>query len=376
MKGVLNQAIGRFTLPLRESPVLIVFLIFMLLLTVRNPAGVKSYLNYVDWKTVSSLYGLLVITDTIKISGAVDRISLGILKRFKSERWLSISILALSLILPMFLTNDIALFVLIPISLSIEQLLNVRLERILILEIIAVNVGSMLTPIGNPQNLFLWHHWGISFINFVSKLFPVFLISSAILLAAGYMLSGQKRIESEKLEADIPVKVFLLTVSISALITFVIMTDFGFHPFALLLIILVYLAVNPKSLLDVDWKLLITISLMFIDIHLIQQIEPISRELSHINAASPSTVFLSSIALSQFISNVPASILISGYSHNWQQIAYGTNVGGNGTVIASLANLIGIKLAGKHIRYPKFQLYSFAFLLTSCLAIYIMLYTI
>src|SRR5579884_585289 len=168
---------------IRDDYFLLLFLLILILLTIAVPSNPSRYYEFVEWKTIAALTGLLVITTGIKESGYLHNTALKILSKVRSERYLALLLAVMSVGLSMFLTNDVALLIIVPLTLSLQQLLNNNIKKMIIFEAIAVNVGSALTPIGNPQNLFLWHYSKVSFLLFIYRMmlqelnvFGVFLI--------------------------------------------------------------------------------------------------------------------------------------------------------------------------------------------------------
>ncbi|KAA0011030.1 MAG: DUF1646 domain-containing protein [Thermoplasmata archaeon] len=133
------------------------FFSYFILLTIVYPEKVKEYPYFVDWKTILTLAGLLVISTGIKESGYFYHAFRQILVKLKTERALVLFLIFLSALLSTFLTNDVCLFIVVPLTLALQKILRNNIIKMVIFEAIAVNVGSLLTPIGNPQNLFLWH---------------------------------------------------------------------------------------------------------------------------------------------------------------------------------------------------------------------------
>lgn len=145
---------------IKRDYIFISLLLLLALLTLLKPGKVRYYPEYVDWRTIIALFGLLVITTGIRESGYLQRASKQLLKNIGSERSLAISLIITAALLSTILTNDVALFIVLPLTLTLQDILSNDIKNLIIFEVIAVNVGSALTPIGNPQNLFLWHSWG------------------------------------------------------------------------------------------------------------------------------------------------------------------------------------------------------------------------
>jgi len=267
----------------------------------------------------------------------------------KSERTLFIFLILLSALLSTFLTNDITLFVVVPLTLSIQDMIDNDISKLIIFETISVNVGSSLTPIGNPQNLFLWHKWNISFATFVVEMLPLVAILLTILLIFVWITTPNKKVKFLK-ETSYEIRKSLFILSAVMLIIYLISLEAKRAHFVLPVIFLLYLMFYRDVLIKTDWLLLLMFVVIFIDFHII------SKELTGIlKPYSAGDVFLLSVIISQLISNVPASVFVSKFSHNWLAIAYGVNVGGNGLVVSSLANLIALRMTKKRRAWMDFH---------------------
>jgi len=235
---------------------------------------------------------------------------------------------------------------------------------LIVFEAISVNVGSALTPIGNPQNLFLWYKWNISFVNFIIEMLPLVTLLLVILLIFVWIVFPDKGIKfSEGIKDDRTQNKVLFTLSIAMLIVYVISLEVKQAHLVLLLVFLLYLIFYRKVLLKMDWLLLLLFIVIFFDFHVISTIPILSEGVNALNLHSAGNVFLLSVLTSQLISNVPASVLISKFSHNWLAITYGVNVGGNGLAIASLANVIALRMVKRKKLWLTFHRYSLLFFL-------------
>ncbi|HEY3645087.1 MAG TPA: SLC13 family permease, partial [Gammaproteobacteria bacterium] len=135
----------------------------LLLLSAWHPALIRSYPALVDWPTLSTMAGLLLLTAGIEASGFLHRFAARITQRVHDERSLALFLAGASALLAAALTNDIALFIVVPLTLTLADYAALPVARLVAFEALAVNVGSMLTPIGNPQNIFLWQSSGTRF---------------------------------------------------------------------------------------------------------------------------------------------------------------------------------------------------------------------
>lgn len=142
----------------KQEALLLLLVLLLVCFAVFDPRPDWRYYELVEWRTIAALTGLLVITTGLKESGYLNQTALGIIGTVSNERSLALLLVLMVALLSMLLTNDVALFITVPLTLSLQRLLNISLLKLIVFEALAVNVGSALTPIGNPQNLFLWQH--------------------------------------------------------------------------------------------------------------------------------------------------------------------------------------------------------------------------
>ncbi len=322
-------------------------LLLLLILSLWNPSEVRHYGAYVHWKTLGTLLGLLAVTTALQQSGYFPVLARRMLQRLRTERGLALGLVLLTAGLSTFLTNDISLFVVVPLTLSFEGAGDFHLlGRLVVFEAIAANVGSTLTPIGNPQNLFLWHHGSLSFGAFCLAMAPLVLLLTAVLLGFVWWAFPGERLSPHALQApeaapDRP----LFLGSALLLIGFVLLVDRGFPMVADLLVLGIYLIWRPQVLCRMDWALLVLFAVIFVDFHLLATLPGFSAWVHGWGWGDPGRVYGYTALLSQVWSNVPTAVFATKFTSHWLPIAYGVNVGGNGLVWASLANLIALRLA-------------------------------
>jgi len=361
----------------KKETVLSISLFLLTIIAILYPDEIVNYPSFIDWNTIIALSGLFMITIGLKESGYFFFFSRKVLKKLKSERSLSIFLILLSVLLSTFLTNDVTLFIVIPLTISIQDFVKNDISKLVIFEAISVNIGSALTPIGNPQNLFLWHKWDISFITFIRELFPLIVLLLVILLIFAFIVFPDKKIKfSEGPDNNITQKKVLFILSIALMIVYVISLEFKLSHLVLLFVFILYFIFYRMVLLKTDWLLLLLFMVIFVDIHVISTMPIVSEAVKTINLHSANNVYLYSILTSQIISNVPASVLISKFSHNWLAITYGVNVGGNGLAIASLANIIALRMIKRKKIWLNFHKYSIPYFLITGVIVYILFYVL
>ncbi len=353
------------------------FLFLLILLSLLYPYKIKDYPAFVDWRTIIALAGLLIITTGIKESGYFYNISKQILIKLKSERGLCLFLILLSALLSPILTNDITLFIVVPLTLSLQRFLKNGIKKIVIFEAIAVNVGSSLTPIGNPQNLFLWGKWNISLWDFVLKMLPLVALLLLLLLLFAIFVFDNKKLKIENgMEDKIHIKKDLFVLSFVLMAIYLFSFELGWTHYLLPIIFFLYFILYRDVLPKVDWPLLLIFIIIFIDFHLISEIRLISDFVNGLDLTTSANVFGFSLLSSQIISNVPASVFLSRFSNNWFAIAYGINVGGNGIAIASLANIIALRIVKDKGIWLDFHKYSLIYLAVSGILVYAMFFAL
>lgn len=361
---------------IKKEIVLFVFLFLFIILSVLHPYEIASYPSFVDWKTIITLTGLLIITTGLKESNFFVVFSKKLLMRLKTEKSLSLFMILLSALLSTFLTNDITLFIVVPLTISMQNIVKNDISKLVIFEAISVNVGSALTPIGNPQNIFLWHRWGISFITFIVKMLPLVTLLLGTLLIFARFVFPEKELKILERSNDIKHDKALFTVSIALLIIYVLSIETGYSEVVLPLIFAIFLIFYRRVLLKVDWLLLLLFAIIFVDFHIIASVSIISKSVNTINLHSTGNVFLFSVLTSQLFSNVPASVFVSKFTHNWTAITYGVNVGGNGLATASLANIIALRMMKSKKIWIKFHRYSIPYFLITGWIVYAFFYVL
>ncbi|NOY09704.1 MAG: anion transporter [Spirochaetes bacterium] len=329
------------------------------------PFKIEHYPEYVDWKTISLLSGLFVITTGLRLSNFFRYISKKMVKRVKYENTLALLLISIAAVFSMFLTNDISILIVIPFTLSLTSIIKNDIDKLIILEIIAVNAGSLLSPIGNPQNIYIWHKWHIPFFVFMLKMFPLFLTLFLFLLVLTLLILKKAPLLYHGTNNNLKTNRKLLFTSIVSFVAFILSEELKITVYVLPVIIGVYLVFFKEVLKKTNWSLVILFIVLFIDIHMLSGLNIINNLLHFLKLSRASNLFFSGIALSQIISNVPATFLLADFNVNWTVLAYSVNIGGAGIVTGSLANLIALRLVDSKKIFMRFHIYSFLFLLLS-----------
>ena len=340
-----------------------IFLGLFLFLFFYLKPSIKEIYSFIDWGTIRTLISLLLITTALKLSNAFDYFAVKTIQKFKNERNLAFIFILFSIFLSMLLTNDITLFIIVPLTLAFSTQIKNDLTKLVIFEAIAVNVGSELTPFGNPQNIFLFRQMNISVLAFMEKMSIIFLPQFLILILFIFLFFKKKFLQIN-LQKPKKVDKFLFISSLILFFIFIISLEYSLVHYTMLIIIAFYLFSNYKNIfLKFDYFLIITFIMMFIDFGLLSQIEFIRNIMHNINIDFLNVLNISLI-LSQIISNVPAAIFMTHFSNDYIAITYGVNIGGTGFLIGSLANIIALRFLNKKA-YIDFHKYSIPFLLLS-----------
>jgi Na+/H+ antiporter NhaD/arsenite permease-like protein len=336
-------------------------------LTALAPARVPDYPALVDGHTIAALAGLLVLTRGLEESGALHRLARALLRRVRTERGLALALVALAAGLSTVITNDVALFVVVPMTLGLRGGAGVPVARLVVFAALAVNAGSALTPIGNPQNLFLWGLSGASFLEFTVALAPIVAVMMAGLLALT-VLAFPARPLTPPTEAPRGLDRRLLAVALALYAPLLLLVNAGRTGLALAVVGVAFVLAYRRVLAGVDWPLLAVFVLMFIDFRLLADLAPVRALLGGLPLGEAGALFLAGAGLSQAVSNVPAAIVLAEYTADWRTLAWGVNVGGIGLAVGSLANIIALRMLGQGRAWASFHAYAVPFLLASAAA--------
>lgn len=315
----------------------------------------KEYLNYPDYRTIALLFCLMIIVAGFRSLGVFDRLAATLLKRAESTKNLSLMLIMICFFFSMIITNDVALITFVPFTIRVFQLSgNTRpVLKLVVLETIAANLGSMATPIGNPQNLYLYSISGISAGKFALSVLPYAGISLIMLIAAVLFSKNEKICGftvSDNIKSISGKRMAISSLPYIALLILCLLVVFrviGYLP-VLIIIAGAVLFLNRSLFRKTDYFLLLTFLFFFIFIGNIKRVPQISEFL---NSAVQGRELIFGIFVSQIISNVPAAILLSGFSADYSALMTGVNIGGLGTLIASLASLISYKFFASE--FPK-----------------------
>lgn len=301
-----------------------------------------KYLENIDFRVLALLFCLMFIVAGIREQWIFRRLAEKLVRHVSSSRPLELILVMLPFFLAMLITNDVALITFVPFALALLNGagLKNRIIRTIVLQTIAANLGSMLTPVGNPQNLYLYSVSGMGMGEFVLLCAPYALVA-AILLFIIVMVSKKEPINISFEEPSAPINKRKL-LGLILLFAVCLLTVVKIVPWqcSFLIVFLVGFICYRNLFKDVDYYLLGTFIGFFIFIGNMQEVPVVTRVIDNLLTGREMLV---SVLISQVISNVPAAMLLSGFSDKYAELIIGVNIGGLGTLIASLASLISYK---------------------------------
>ncbi|WP_243041784.1 SLC13 family permease [Dyella sedimenti] len=331
---------------LAHERLLVGFGLLAVVLAVADPHPLPDYQRWLQVPTLAGLLGLMICIQGIRDSGLVQHAAAALIEHVHSLRGLGLLLVSTTALLSMVLTNDVSLFLVVPLTLAIGGMSNLPVMRMVVLEALAVNAGSTLSPIGNPQNLLLWQVGHRSFLQFAQAMLPVFAVMFVLVAVLTLVWMPKQRVVLHAEEIDgHPVATAQAALSILALVSMVLMMEHGHALLGALLLLAPFMLLERGTLARIDWLLLATFAAIFLGLGHFAELGAVRHVLDGLDLDRPLTLYLSGILASQLISNVPATVLLLGHAPDAIALAVAVNVGGFGVAIGSLANLIALRLA-------------------------------
>ena len=363
---------GGWRARLKSEWLLLLFAALGLLLAALDPQPLAAYRRWLQWPTLAGLLGLLIAIQGIRDSGLVQHAAVSLVARAHSLRGLGLLLVGATALLSMALTNDVSLFLVVPLTLAIGGISNLPVARMVVLEALAVNAGSTLSPIGNPQNLLLWQHTGLPFLRFAAAMLPAAAVMFALLAALTLLWLPRGRVALAPARIDGRVDSVRLGIgSLLALLGMVLLMEYHRAPLGAVLLLGLFALLARRSLARVDWLLLLTFAAIFLGLGHFAELPAVRHALDRFDFRDPSTLYAGGIVASQLISNVPATVLLLDRAPDAVALAVAVNVGGFGAAIGSLANLIALRLAKQPQGLRLFHLVSVPFLLVCAPLVYL-----
>lgn len=333
---------------LKKDVVLVVSLIlaFVSLLVVRP--GFMLVAAAIDFKVISLLFCLMLVIQAFRTTNLLDYLAAMLLGICRTTTRLFLVLVFFIFFLSMFITNDVALLTFVPLTILVCQQRGISARSLIVLETIAANLGSTVTPMGNPQNLFLYSFYNFSPMEFFSATLTIGLVSAVLLVGVILLVTRKPRGDDASVQQVCGLQSvridfrfwFYLAAFVLSLLTVFRVVDYRISLVAVVLIVLVC---NRSIFLTVDYGLLGTFAGFFIFVGCISAVPELALRIEA-SLTSPFSTYLTGIGMSQLISNVPAALLLSGFTDHGKELLMAVNVGGLGTLIASLASVISFKL--------------------------------
>lgn len=304
----------------------------------------SAYVDYIDVNVILILFCLMAVISGLTKAGLFNFISFEIKEKTNNVRVLSFILIFLCFFLSMFVTNDVALITFVPFTIALLKDITPKvLIKIIVMETIAANLGSMMTPIGNPQNLYLYSFYDIKILDFIKIMFPLGFMSF-LLVTAGILIikDDKKSIVLEKSDFDISeIKyknyIFYLVMFMICILGVLEIIS----TVACFLIITFGIFISDKNVLkDIDYGLLFTFLFFFIFTGNISSITSVNSLISQTLVGKE---LVTTLLLSQILSNVPATLMLSNFTSEYELLLKGSNIGGLGSIVASLASLISFR---------------------------------
>lgn len=325
---------------IKSQPVLVIAFIAALATVFVVPPD-RGYLSYVNPTVLIQLFGLMAAVAGLRSAGVFGSITDIMLKKAGTLRRLAAVFILLNFFSSMLVTNDVALITFVPLTILAFSGIKDEKSRIftIVLETAAANMGSMLTPVGNPQNLYIYATYGLTPMVFLKTMLPSGILSLVLMMLLT-LLIPDKKCPSPEQSAERINKISIA--GFSALFLICLLTVLRVIPdwACLIAAVVVCVIFDRKILGKVDYALLLTFVCFFVFVGNIARIDAVKDFFSDILAGREIVVAL---LLSQVISNVPAAVMLSGFTDNGTALMLGVDIGGLGTIIASLASLISFQ---------------------------------
>ncbi len=361
----ISAAVGKGKEFIKKNAVMCIALLAAVVTSFIIPPD-KAYLDYFDYKTLSCLFCVLAVVCALKNINFFYILARKVVQLFKTARISVLVLVYITFIGSMLIANDMALLTFLPLGYFVLETTGKQkyMAFTFIMQNIAANLGGMLTPFGNPQNLYLYTRFEIPNLEFMQIMAPPFALSVAIITICCLVFVKSEPLELSDEKVVLNPKrtvLYLLLFALSVVIVFRCIP----YCIGLAVIPLVLLIADRKALKTVDYGLLFTFVFFFIFSGNMARIDAVRNLFSSLLEKS---TLLVSVASCQCISNVPSAILLSQFTENYPDLLVGVNIGGVGTLIASLASLITFREYAKHnpgktgSYILKFSLFNFAFL--------------
>lgn len=330
----------------KKEPVLFASLILAAISCFFTPPNIK-YFSYIDYKTLSLLFCLMTVMAGFSKANVFSACAKSLVNKAKNIRELIFCLVFICFFSSAIITNDVALITFVPLSIAVLKLAK-RPDLIpvtVIMQTVSANVGSSLTPIGNPQNIYLYSISSLTFWDIFFSILPYAILTVLFVIVLTMLIKNHPISHTEYTDNSI-VKKDALFYSLLFVISVLAVFGIVWYIPCLFILVIAVLIFNRKIFLKVDYSLLLTFIAFFVFVGNMGEI-PLLKKQIELWFYGNEIIFPA--ILSQFISNVPAALLLSGFTENYRSLLIGVNLGGLGTIIASMASLISYKYIAKEL---------------------------
>lgn len=315
-----------------------------------------GYIGYIDFRTLSILFCLMSVMAGFQKIGIFTFFAERLITKVKGTRYLMFILVMLCFFFSMIITNDVALITFVPFTVTVLILIGKEKLTIPIvsLQTVAANLGSMLTPIGNPQNLYLYGKSGMGLGEFILLMLPYTIMSFVLLTVFMMFYKNDKGEVMLKSKTEIKKNKRIVIYPLLFIVSLMAVAKIIDYKIAFIISVIVILIFDRLIFRYVDYSLLVTFAAFFIFIGNMGRIEVFKNMIENIIIGREC---ITAVASSQIVSNVPAALLLSGFTDKTAELIVGTNIGGLGTLIASMASLISFKYVAAIENKMKYILY-------------------
>lgn len=326
----------------KNETVLVIAFLLAAVSSFVNPPG-KEYLEFIDFRVLGLLLSLMLVMAGLQKNKVFYKLGERLIVKCDNVHKLAVVLVFLCFFSSMLLTNDVALITFVPFAILILRIIDMEqyLIPIVTAQTIAANLGSMLTPMGNPQNLYLYGLSGLGIGSFMGLMLPYGVCAAVLLLVCVFLLKKEP-VNLPEFEQETKLEHVSQVVAYGGLFLVCILCVLHVFPwqYTLATVVLAVLIMDRKVLKMADYGLLLTFVCFFVFIGNMGKIPAVREMLASMIEGRECLI---AVVSSQIISNVPAAILLSGFTTDYTSLIIGTNLGGLGTLIASMASLISYK---------------------------------
>ena len=297
-------------------------------------------------ETICTLLIFLLIVAGLKECNALNKLAHKAVTNIRTTRALCLALILLPFFCAMLFSNDVALLTFVPLSITILSMAGLKgtIIIVVVLQTVSANVGSYLTPFGNPHNLYIFNfmdHYGFTLWEYEATLIPIVVVGAIVLIAIAMMIKNKPL--TTELEEDIELKDKKVLIAICVLFVIAIVTVLDLIPFyiTLAVIVLAFLVMMPRVFTKVNYSILFIFFFLFLFANGLTNMSEVHSLITDLMEWDP---MLTTVLVSQFTSNVPSTILLQPFTDDWAAVLVGADIGGFGTPIASMASIISIKL--------------------------------